>query len=86
MEWESKNPILKDGEPGVDDTVGNFKIGDGESRWLELDYFMPVDEADPNDIAGVVAALNAHISSMTPHAVYDDGPSLALLYENVKAG
>ncbi len=28
--------------------------------------------------------LNAHVNSETPHPVYDDGPSLALLYENAK--
>lgn len=85
-EWAEKNTILKDGEPGVDDTTGNFKIGDGSTHWNDLEYFLPVNEADPGDISGVVAALNAHIASQTPHTVYDDGPSLALLYENVKAG
>jgi hypothetical protein len=30
------------------------------------------------------ADLNEHVNSETPHPVYDDGPSLALLYENAK--
>lgn len=30
------------------------------------------------------AALLEHINSETPHPVYDDGPSLALIYENAK--
>lgn len=30
------------------------------------------------------AAVIAHIEDETPHEVYDNGPSLALLYENAK--
>jgi len=36
--WENINPILAQGEIGVDLSVKNFKIGDGAARWEELDY------------------------------------------------
>jgi hypothetical protein len=36
-----------------------------------------LDVATTQDIA-------AHVDSLTPHPVYDDGPSLLLLYENAK--
>lgn len=28
--------------------------------------------------------LDAHVNSPTPHPIYDDGPSLFLLYQNAK--
>lgn len=31
-------------------------------------------------------ALLTHVNDETPHPVYDDGPSLVLLYENAKVG
>lgn len=37
----------------------------------------PGEPMDPGD-------LSAHVNSETPHPVYDDGPSLALLYANAK--
>jgi hypothetical protein len=36
-EWEFKNPILRQGEPGVDLTTGDLKIGNGIDRWLDLE-------------------------------------------------
>lgn len=33
---------------------------------------------------GSAADISEHINDPTPHAVYDDGPDLALLYENAK--
>ena len=76
--WESKNPLLGDGEPGFEIDTGRFKIGDGVSRWMSLNYFVPAAGETSQD------ALAAHIASLTPHPVYDDGPSLNLLYENAK--
>jgi hypothetical protein len=36
--WAEENPVLAQGEFGVDITLGQFKIGDGESTWSELDF------------------------------------------------
>lgn len=36
--WETKNPILKDGEIGIDSDIGDFKIGDGSSNWNDLGF------------------------------------------------
>lgn len=36
-EWVTKNPILKYGEPGIAVDTMNFKIGDGETPWNDLD-------------------------------------------------
>jgi hypothetical protein len=39
-------------------------------------------KGDPGD--DTTELLLEHINAETPHPVYDDGPSLALLYENAK--
>lgn len=79
--WASVNPVLADGEMGFIHDTGRFKIGNGSARWNDLDDFAPV-----NEITGAVSAedLQAHIDSLTPHPVYDDGPSLLILYQNAK--
>jgi len=75
--WAIKNPILAEGEHGLELDTGKFKIGNGIKRWLELPYYAPVGVASSSE-------LNQHVVSLTPHPVYDDGPSLFLLYENAK--
>lgn len=94
LKWLSVNPVLANGEPGYESDTGKFKIGDGHSRWSSLEYFVPGVQTDggpptdggtgPGDSDAVLAALAAHIQSLTPHPVYDDGPSLLLLYQNAK--
>lgn len=72
----STNPILKEAEPGYSDGV--TKIGDGSTRWDDLPHLLTsIDEPSPSDLA-------EHVASALPHPIYDDGPSLALLYENAK--
>jgi hypothetical protein len=78
--WTDENPILHPGEPGFEKDTGKLKIGDGVTHWRELEYFGEVDLSGPV----TDAALYAHIHAAQPHPVYDDGPSLALLYENAK--
>lgn len=36
--WESANPVLAEGELGYDLTAGQFKVGDGTSAWMALEY------------------------------------------------
>lgn len=74
--WEDENPILRPGEPGYEKNTRRLKIGDGVTHWRELPYFGGADE--------VPLELQDHINSQTPHPVYDDGPSLAIIYENAK--
>lgn len=77
--WATLNPILGEGEPGFETDTGRLKVGDGSTRWLALEYFLPGNLGDtPND------TLSAHINAAEPHPVYDDGPSLYLLYQNAK--
>lgn len=84
--WADENPILFPGEPGVEARKGHpskLKIGDGVTPWNELPY-SPVGGSDGGSTPPTDEELLAHINSLTPHPVYDDGPSLTLLYENAK--
>jgi len=40
--WRRANPVLARGEPGVEINTGRLKIGNGQTRWNKLGYF--VDE------------------------------------------
>lgn len=71
--WASSNPILAEGEAGFETDTGQMKLGDGVRAWNDLAYTG----------AGAMA-LDGHINSSSPHPIYDDGPSLILLYENAK--
>ena len=69
--WASVNPVLDEGEPGFELDSGRIKIGDGVTPWNDLGFTRSTEMID-------------HIDSETPHPVYDEGPDLILLYENVK--
>lgn len=56
--WETANPILADGEFGVEVIVGGpekIKVGDGETAWLDLDYASGSGEIE--DVTAEVLAL-----------------------------
>jgi hypothetical protein len=36
--WAAANPVLAEGEIGMDMTVNAFKVGDGASAWDDIDY------------------------------------------------
>jgi hypothetical protein len=80
--WESENPILHDGEPGFERDTRKLKIGDGSTPWNDLPY-SPTPTSTP-DGGETPVDLAAHINDLTPHPVYDNGPSLALIYQNAK--
>jgi Major tropism determinant N-terminal domain len=84
-DWERVNPILDDGEPGYDKTQNMLKIGDGYTPWTALKYLTPPDTGIvvTGDVA-IDSVMASHVNDETPHPVYDDGPSLVLLYQNAK--
>lgn len=39
--WKSANPILKEGEIGIDNTNKQIKLGDNETAWNNLQFYQP---------------------------------------------
>lgn len=62
-EWAAANPVLADGEPGLDTTTGEFKIGDGASTWDTLPSFglptAPTPPFDPTTVGTLEAWYEA---------------------------
>jgi hypothetical protein len=96
--WAVRNPILRQGEPGVELDTSDFKIGDGVTPWNDLPYHLNEDDvlavvfqaiADSELGSAVTetemaAAIQTHVDSEEPHPNYDDGSSFVLRYENAK--
>lgn len=36
--WTDENPVLRSGEPGYETNTGKFKMGDGVTHWVDLQY------------------------------------------------
>lgn len=85
-QWVSVNPVLKSGEPGYEIDTGQYKLGNGGARWLELPYFLNEDGVAALIGAAVLPGgglvIETHVNDLTPHPVYDDIVSMTLLFEN----
>lgn len=97
--WLTLNPVIKEGEIAFEKDTGRLKVGNGSSRYSQLDYILPAKDVQ-DAIEEAVSALpppstggndgislqtfTAHVSSPNPHPAYDDGPSFLLAYENAK--
>jgi hypothetical protein len=44
--WETNNPILSEGELGLDTTNQRFKIGDGVNTWDNIDFSQYTNKAE----------------------------------------
>ena len=88
-QWVEKNPILREKEPGVETNTKKFKIGDGQTYWNDLPYYVNEDavkimiseamaNADPITPAQVTEIVTRVKSELTL-------PNLVLAYENAKA-
>jgi hypothetical protein len=84
-EWFNSDPLLVQGEIGVDLTTGKFKIGDGLLHWNSLNYgnnLAGIDDipdviaTDPLD--GSVLVYNASINKWVA--------SVTLNQQNIDAG
>lgn len=56
--WESTNPVLLEGEMGVDLTAGGVKIGDGVTSWNELEYVLPGPAGEITEVTAQTVAAD----------------------------
>lgn len=75
--WTSANPILAQGEPGLETDPGKLKVGDGSTAWSSLSYYTL-------GTAGYLAATNPVISAgtLTEDTYALSGTSVALDPDN----
>lgn len=62
VEWAAANPVLAQGEPGLDTTVNRWKLGDGVTPFLTLPWAALSDA----DVARLEAAADALVGAVTP--------------------
>lgn len=70
--WNKYNPILKSGEIGIEivsgTTLTNIKIGDGNTRWNDLQYSVDFQTIDSAKTAAVSSAASASASQTAASA------------------
>jgi hypothetical protein len=47
-EWATENPVLAEGQLGLDLTANTFKVGNGQSKWLDLPTGLSVTNSVKN--------------------------------------
>jgi hypothetical protein len=89
VQWTAKNPILQDGEPGIESDTKKFKIGDGIHLWSQLPYYLSQD--------AMMIYINEALATADPispdqiDVIVDrvaeqfEIPDLTLVWENAKA-
>lgn len=65
IEWNAFNPVLALGEPGLDTTLNQVKMGDGVKTWTALPY-------QSYNIEALNAAVAAVAASATEADLYSD--------------
>ena len=91
-EWNSANPILEEGEIGYNSTLGQIKVGDGDSTWSQLYYLENSEslgtslgsyilDSEKSAINGV-AELDGSKNILAPAAIIFEGAT-ADAYETV---
>ena len=61
--WTRYNPILAQGELGIENDTKKFKIGDGENEWTSLPYFKSGNVDSVNGQTGVVVLTVGDIAT-----------------------
>ena len=92
--WTNTNPTLAQGEFGVEDDTGKFKIGDGQTAWNSLTYFSMTDEfaayrekygAPSNSIpivnTGNSITIKANVSIETPNGTLTNATDMTYTYD-----
>ena len=61
--WESLNQVLDSGEPAYDLTNKGFKVGDGTSKWSELNY-VGITDAEYTELYNLVHTMSDNLDSV----------------------
>jgi len=67
--WTANNPILAQGEMGIELDSGKIKIGNGSSTWTALSYFRSIEPAALN-----LKTISNHYSIPEGYNAFSVGP------------
>jgi len=71
-EWTQVNPILADGEPGVERDTLRMKFGDGATAWVDLPYTSPGADGPQGEKGDFSYASDLIGTSITELTIEDD--------------
>lgn len=72
--WEEINPVLLEGEIGIENDTGLFKIGDGTSSWNELlNYANKFEEVDLSEVTNSYQQVGTYDDLVDGKAIGDVG-------------
>jgi len=91
--WQSVNPILGQGELGVELDTGKAKLGDGTTAWNDLAYFKDVvfEQTDKDNIQTALSQAHSHANKALLDALTNSGDGTKFLsddgtYKIIEAG
>lgn len=80
--WTTKNPVLLQGEMGVEIDTRKIKIGNGTDHWTTLKY----SGVDEDTIKGIIDNNRDNFTEVTPNEGESDAQALARMINNPKKG
>ena len=80
--WTTKNPVLLQGEMGVEIDTKKIKIGNGTDHWTALKY----SGVDEDTIKGIINKNRDNFTEVTPNEGESDAQALARMITNPKKG
>ncbi len=81
-QWTAANPVLAEGELGLELDTGRFKFGNGTSTWSALAYTGGGSSAgviDEETVQDIAASLLAHTGHTNLSATYNDALGRVIL-------
>ena len=58
LNWSTNNPILAEGEIGIELNTNKIKIGDGLTNWNTLSYFSNYEIITSDSLSGTINGVN----------------------------
>jgi len=63
--WTRINPVLSDGEPGLEIDTNKVKYGDGSTAWRDLDYASGGATTSTGGVTSIIAGNNITVNTST---------------------
>ena len=89
VNWEAANPVLADGEPGLDTTTGLVKYGNGTTTWNNLPYSgtdpattMSARGSDPNNW-NTMTQMGVYLVNRNSWAGTSNAPTDSLVFDGL---